>query len=192
MLNIANKILKLVSMRKTVFSTNELALAWEIEKKPVLLVAIARAVKDGYLIKIRRGLYSLKDGKVEIFELACKLKKFSYISFETVLAQAGVVHQWHDAIFLASNRGGEVKNDFGNFYFRDLPDSVLLNNQGVVNKGNYFIATAERALCDKVYKDGVSFFDDLSGLNKDLVMDISRNYNKRTQKNIKKLFYDDK
>jgi predicted transcriptional regulator of viral defense system len=192
MSNIANKILKLVSSQRTVFTTNELAIIWGIEKKNVLLVVITRAVKDGYLLKIRRGLYSLKDSDVAVFELACKLKKHSYISFETVLAEAGVIHQWHDKIYLANKRSDEIRNSFGVFCYRDLPEKILLDNKGIINKGNYFVACAERALCDKVYKDGISFFDDLSGLNKDLVLDISRSYNKRTHKDIKKIFYDNK
>lgn len=192
MSNITEKLLILTSLKKTVFSVNELAIVWEIENKNVLRVIIARAVKDGYLMSLRRGVYALRNVDVDAFELACKMKRFSYISFETVLAQAGVVHQWYDAIFLASNRNSEIKNNFGKFCYRNLPDNILLNTDGIINKGNYFIAVPERALCDKIYKNGLSYYDNLDMINKELILEISKIYNKRVANDIKKLFHDHK
>ena len=72
-----NNILKINNSKKTVFSTNELALFWKIVNKKVLYVTINRYIKKGYLEKIRRGLYSLKNKEVNLFELANKMKKYS-------------------------------------------------------------------------------------------------------------------
>ena len=186
MSNIANRILLLVSSGKTVFTTVELAIFWKIEDKNVLRVIISRAIKKGYLKLIRRGVYELKDKKVNPFELAGKLKKHSYISFETVLAQAGVIFQWHDEIISASDRSLVTENEYGKFLYRKIPERALLNNKGINNKGNYFIASAERALCDKIYKDGLIYFDSLSEIDKEKVVEISKIYhNKRLEKDIK-------
>ena len=152
-------------------------------------MTIARAIEKNYLQSIQRGLYELADTKVDPLELAGKLKKNSYISFETVLAQAGVIFQWHDAIISASDRSFETETNYGKFAYKKLPLHVLLDKSGIINAGNYFIASAERALCDKIYKDGLNYFDDLNGLDKEKVLEISKLYkNKRLEKNINQLF----
>jgi predicted transcriptional regulator of viral defense system len=189
MSNIAKNLLALTLSTKTVFTTADLAILWQIEDKNVLWVTIARTIKKRYLYSIQRGVYGVTDKEVSVFELAGKLKRHSYISFETVLAQAGIIFQWHNEITSASNRFLAIKNNYGNFSYRKLPDSALTNNMGIINKGTYFIASPERALCDKLYKDGLSYFDDLSGININAVLEISKIYNnKRLERNIKKLF----
>lgn len=189
MSNITKKLLKLTSSRKTVFTTNDLALLWNIEDKNVLRPMISRAFDKGYLESIRRGVYKLPDREVDVRELAGKLKKLSYISMETVLAQAGVIFQWYEEIISASDRNYSLKNQYGEFRYERLPQEVLLNNRGITGKGNYFEATPERALCDKVYKDGVVYFDDLSVLNPREAQEISKIYNnKRLERDIKNLF----
>ncbi|MBU4375025.1 hypothetical protein KKH38_00780 [Patescibacteria group bacterium] len=187
MSNITKKILKLAISKKSVFTADELALAWKITNKNVLRVMINRSIKSNILKKIRRGIYSLNEKDVNVFELACKLKKRSYISFETVLSKAGIIFQWQDKIFLASNRTSEIKNKYGKFVYRKIPDKALHSNDGIISKGNYFIATEERALCDKVYKDGISYFDDLSGIDRKKILPIAKLYNKRLEKDIRKI-----
>ena len=148
-----NNILKLNNSKKTVFSTKEFALFWKISNMNVLHVIINRYMKKGYIRKVRRGLYSLKNREINVFELANKMKKNSYISFETVLAKEGVIFQWQDSIFSASPRSSKEKSVYGKFIFRKIPEKVLYSNDGIINKNGYFIATKERAFCDKVYKD---------------------------------------
>lgn len=189
MTNIAKKMLTLASSPKTVFSVAELALFWGTEDKNILRVTISRAKEKGYLEKIQRGLYKLADRDADPLELAVKLKKNSYISFETVLAQTGVIFQWHDEIICAALRSSKIENRFGKFSYRKIPEHILKNNIGIVNKENYFIASAERALCDKIYKNGLSYFDSLSGIDRGKVMEISRIYgNVRLENDISKLF----
>ena len=189
MSNITKKILKLAISKKSVFTADELALAWKITNKNVLLVTINRSIKNGFLKKIRRGVYLLDEKKVNVFELACKLKKRSYISFETVLSKEGIIFQWQDKVFLASDRASEIENKYGKFVYRKIPDRVLYSNDGIINKGNYFIAAKERALCDKVYKDGISYFDDLSGIDRKKIFRIAKLYNKRLEKDIRKIIW---
>jgi predicted transcriptional regulator of viral defense system len=189
MSNVTKRILKLTSSPKTVFTVADLAIFWETENKNVLRVTISRAKSAGYLQSIQRGLYALTNANIDLFELAGKLKKHSYISFETVLTQSGVIFQWHNEIISASDNGFETENSYGKFTYRKLPESALLDNIGIINTENYFIASAERALCDKIYKDGLVYFDDLSGVDGKLAMKISKIYhNKRLEKDIKKLF----
>lgn len=188
MSNITKKIISLTVSKKSVFTTNDLALFWKISNKNVLRVTISRSVKNNYLIKIQRGVYALNKKEIDIFEIANKLKKRSYISFETVLAKEGIIFQWQDTIFSASDRTSDLKNKFGKFRYRRLPEQALYSNNGIINNKKYFIANKERAFCDKIYKDGLSYFDDLSYLDKNKVFEIAKIYNnKRLLADLKKI-----
>ena len=188
MSNITKNLLKLTASGKTVFTTRDLMLFWGIENKNVLKTTIFRAVEKGYLKHLRRGLYSLKGVEVDILELACKLKKNSYVSFETVLLQEGVINQWYDTYFLASDRKTTIKNQFVKFNYRKLSEKILNNRLGIINEGNYFIASAERAICDYFYKVGFQQLDNLDEINKDKLIQISQIYNnKRLKRDINRL-----
>lgn len=188
MSNITEKLLKLVNSKKTVFTTGDLMLFWNIENKNSLWVNISRALKGKYLETIRRGLYKLAGGEVDKFELAGKLKKRSYISFETVLAKDGIINQWYGAYFSASDRKLKIENKYGKFDYRELSEKILNNRLGIINQGNYFIASAERAICDYFCKVGFQQLDDLDGVDKEKLIKISKIYhNKRLEKDILKL-----
>ena len=134
MVNFTNKLIQLHNLDgKTVFTTADLMLLWNIADKNTLWVYISRYVKKGYLLRISRGVYALPDVEVDNLELAGKLKKGSYISFETVLANSGVLHQWYDGIYMASERSAKIENTYGSFMYRTMPEDVLLNRTGIIN-----------------------------------------------------------
>ncbi|MEA2065158.1 MAG: hypothetical protein U9O66_02580 [Patescibacteria group bacterium] len=188
MSNITKKLLKLSNSGKTVFSAADLMLLWGIENKNILWVDISRALKKGYLKHIRRGLYSLDKMEIDKLELAGKLKKNSYISFETVLLKNGIINQWYSTYFSASDRQADIKNSYGIFEYRRLSEKILNNRLGIVSNDNYFIASAERAICDYFYKVGFQQLDDLDDVKKDKLIEISKIYqNKRLEKDILKL-----
>ncbi len=184
----AKKIDILHRSGKTVFSTNELALYWGTENKKILYVQIARAKEQGFLKTIQRGLYALRGIDVNSLELAGNLKKRSYISFETVLAKNGIINQWYGTYFSASDRKLDIKNSYGKFNYRKLPEKILNNRLGVINEDAYFIASTERAICDYFYKIGFQQLDDLDEVDKNKLLKISAIYkNKRLEKDILKL-----
>lgn len=188
MSKLAQKIDILHKTSKTVFSTNELAIYWSIENKDILYVNIARMKKGGFLKSIQRSLYAIVDVDIDELELAGALKKNSYISFETVLAKEGVIHQWYGKYFSASDRKLQIKNDYGEFIYRRLTENILNNRLGINNAGNYFIASKERAICDYFYKVNFQQLDDLSGIDVNKIIEISKIYNnKRLENDIRKL-----
>ncbi len=188
MSNITEKLLKLRDSKKTVFTTGDLMLFWGIENKDSLWVDISRALKRGYLKHIRRGIYGLSGVEIDKLELAGKLKKNSYLSFETVLLKNGVINQWYETYFSASDRKVNIKNDYGQFNYRKLSEKILNNRLGIINQGNYFIASTERAICDYFYKVGFQQLDDLDEIDKDKLIKIAKIYqNKRLEKDILKL-----
>ncbi len=188
MSKLAQKIDILHKTGKTVFSTNELAIYWNIENKDVLYVNIARMKKGGFLKSVQRGLYCIIGVDINELELAGSLKKNSYISFETALAKEGVIHQWHGAYFSASDRKLKIENNYGKFIYKRLPENILNNRLGIHNAGHYFIASKERAICDYFYKAKFQQLDDLSDIDTNKIIEISKIYNnKRLEDDIYKL-----
>lgn len=188
MSKLANKIDILHKSGKTVFTTNELAAFWGVEDKKILYVNISRMKTAGLIKTIQRGLYFITSVDINQLELAGNLKKNSYISFETVLAKEGIIHQWYGTYFSASDRKIELENKYGKFVFRRLPEEILNNRLGIENAGHYFIASRERAVCDYFYAVGFQQLDDVSDLDKNKLIEISRIYqNKRLEKDINKL-----
>jgi len=188
MSKLAKKIDILHKTGKTVFRTNELAALWSIENKKILYVNISRMKNAGFIKIIQRGLYAITNIEINSLELAGNLKKNSYISFETVLAKEDIIHQWYGTYFSASDRKLSIKNQYGKFLFRRLPENILNNRLGIHNMGTYFIATCERAICDYFYVARFQQLDDVSDVDQDKLREIVKIYqNKRLEKDIEKL-----
>ncbi|MBU2543669.1 hypothetical protein KJ707_03875 [Patescibacteria group bacterium] len=188
MSKLAQKIDTLHKSGRTVFSTTQLALYWSTEHKRTLYVQISRAKKKGFLKSIQKGLYAINEVEVNRFELAGSLKKNSYISFETVMAKESIINQWYGSYFSASNRKMKIKNEYGTFEYKRLPERILNNRLGIINTGTYFITTPERAVCDYVYKSGLQPLDDINELDLDELIRISKIYEcKRLESDIKQL-----
>lgn len=171
---------------KTIFSTKDAALLWGEEKDSTVSVRLNKYVRAGKLIRVHRGLYA-KDKNYDKLELATKIYTPSYISFETVLAKAGVIFQFYGQIFIASYVTREVTVGEQLYSYKRVRDSILTNRTGVEAKGNYYIASPERAFLDTVYSNKDYHFDNLSSLNWEKVFEILPIYeNKSMEKKVKK------
>ncbi len=179
-------ILDIYSSPNTVFSVRDIALLWREPSIDLVKKRIYRFVKSGKLYHIRKGLYA-KNKDYDKYELATKIYTPSYISFETVLAMAGVIFQYYGQIFVTSYLTREITVDKQKYSYRKIKDSILTNNTGIKNKGNYAIAIPERAFLDMIYSEKDYYFDNLSALNWGKVFEILPIYsNKRMEKEIKK------
>ncbi len=178
---------ELLRLPKTVYSFQELVLLWPKTDIKTIKSRINYYVKQGDLYPIRRGLYA-KDKNYDRFELAVKIYTPSYISFETVLLQAGIIFQYYSQIFVATYQSKTIKCDGKTYVFRRIRSPLLTNTIGVEIKENYSIATPERAYLDMLYLHKNYYFDNLSGLNWEKVYEILPVYqdNKRMQKLVKK------
>lgn len=173
-----NNLSKIINSWKTVFNKNDLRKIWNFPTSFALDKFIQRSKENWILENPFYWIYTFK--KYNIFEFACKLRKFSYISFETVLQKEWVVFQdYWSMIFLASDDTGE-KNVNGNFFkFNKLKNTVLLNPLWIYHKGTYMIASKERAICDRVYLSKNYYFDNLDWINLEKLKDISQIYNNK-------------
>lgn len=170
--NILKKILK---TNQTVFSFKELLLLLQPIDKDSLKSKLHYYIKRGDLYHIRRGLYA-KDMHYDHFELATKIFIPSYISFETVLASAGMIFQYYSQIFVASYQSREVMCDQQAYIYRRLKKTMLTNPAGIKLGQHYSIATKERAFLDTIYINKRYHFDNLSPLDWDLVFHILSSY----------------
>ena len=183
-------ILNILKSNNTVFSFKEILLTSGESNPALLRRRIYSYIKNGQLYGIRRGLYA-KDKNYNKFELATKIFIPAYVSFETVLAEAGVTFQHYSQIFVASYQTKEIDCDGQIFSFKKLKTNILNNNSGIENKGFYSIASKERAFLDIVYLNKDYHFDNLSPLDWDKVFSILPMYeNKRMTKKVNQYYKD--
>lgn len=170
-----NLIAKLYQSTKTVLTTKDLALLWEETNADNLKSKIAYYTKQGALVRLTRGVFA-KDKNYDRKELATSIYTPSYISFETVLREAGITFQHYDTIFVAGPWSKTVTIDSHIFTFRKLKDNVLYNPSGVTHEKNYSIATPERAFLDTLYLFSAYHFDNLRSLNWERCFELAPRY----------------
>lgn len=170
---------------QSVFTFKDLILLWQDVDKKTAKARVNYYVKTGALYPIRRGIYA-KDEHYDRLELATRIITPAYISFETVLGGAGVTFQYYSQIFVASYQSHEIVADGQKITFRQLKSSILTNSKGIENRGNYFIATPERAFLDVLYLSINYHFDNLLPLKWQVVEELLPIYgeNKRMQKQL--------
>lgn len=162
-------------MPQTVFSTKEIGLLFANVSYENVKARLNYYVKTDRLLNPSRGLYTKKD--FNKYELATKIYTPSYISLETVLAEAGVVFQTYDTIQVISyvDRGVNLETGIKIKYKR-IAEKVLSEKMGVFEKDNYFIASLERAFLDAIYLYRDYHFDNLSPVNWERVYEIAPVY----------------
>jgi predicted transcriptional regulator of viral defense system len=181
-------ISKILRSNNTVFTFKDISLIWGDTDRKATISAINYYVKTGNLYRIRRGLYA-KEKNYDKFELATKIYTPSYISFETVLSQAGVIFQFYSQIFVASYLTRGIKIDNQKYSYRKIKDSTLTNQAGLEFKDNYWMASPERAFLDILYLNKKYYFDNLDSLDKEKIFKILPIYkNKALEKRVKEIY----
>lgn len=171
-------IAKLYQSPKTILTNKDLALIWQINDKENLYSKISYYVKQKALIRMTRGVFA-KDKNFDVKELAVSIYTPSYISFETVLRENGVVFQHYDTIFVAGPYSLSKKIDKSFFTFRKLKEEILFNPTGIINKSNYGIATKERSFLDMLYLFPGYYFDNLKSIDWERCNEIVKVYNNK-------------
>ena len=172
-------IAKLYQSNKTILTSKDLALVWGENNQIKLKDKISYYVRRGVLIRLTRGVFA-KDKNFNAKELATSLYTPSYISFETVLREAGVIFQHYDTIFVATKWPKTMTVDKYSITFRKLKDTVLFNSTGIESKDNYSIATPERAFLDMIYLSPNYYFDNLKGINWEKCDELVKIYNNKS------------
>lgn len=171
-------IAKLYQSSKTILTNKDLALIWQENDKNNLNAKTAYYVKQKNLIRLTRGVFA-KNRSYNPKELATSIYAPSYISFETVLREVGIIFQHYATIFVASKWPKTMTIDKYTFTFRKLKDVVLFNSAGIVSKGNYSVATPERAFLDMIYLFPSYYFDNLKSINWEKCDEMAKIYNNK-------------
>lgn len=116
---------------------------------------LKRLVAEGQLYRLRRGLYATKKN-IPPYLLAGAIYGPSYVSFESALSLHGLIPERVYACTSATfgkNRSKNYKNEYGVFYYRDVPESVYPAGVCWQQEGEwgYAVALPEKALCDMLY-----------------------------------------
>lgn len=183
---IMNKYQKILDSWKSVFTKKDLEKILDLKSKDALDKFLYRSKKTWILKNIFYGIYVLKN--YNVLELACKIKKKSYISLETVLKEKGVIFQYYEKLFLISDNSLEKNVDDKTFCYKKIKDEILLNQLWLIHKKNYIIASLERAICDRIYLTKNYYFDNCDQVNFEKLEEISKIYkNNRVILEVKKL-----
>jgi|SRR3989339_752352 len=173
---------------KTVFTFKDISLLWRDNNKKATIATVNYYVQTGELYRIRRGIYA-KDKNYNALELATRIYTPSYVSFETVLTQAGINFQFYEKTTVASYQTREIIVDGHTYSYKKIKDSMLTNSTGIKHVDECSIATPERAFLDTIYIHTEYHFDNLGSLNWDAIFEIVPIYkNKQMEKRVKKFF----
>lgn len=173
-----NLIARLYASPKTILTTKDIALIWKETNKVNLLSKIKYYAKQGSFIRLTRGVFA-KSNEYDLKELATSIYTPSYISFETVLREAGIIFQHHDAVFVAGPYPITKKIGGHLITFRKLKDSILYNGLGIKQEKNYSIATPERAFLDTIYLSPKFYFDNLRSINWETCFELAKIYDNK-------------
>ena len=170
------RISELIKLDRKIYHSNDLAILWGIANKNTLYTTIKRYVQKGVLIPVYKGLYSTVPlSQLNPLELGkAIIHRYTYLSTETVLAQAGVIAQTTYAYTFVSDQSKRVTVGSISFLFRKLKDEYLYNPSGVINQNGIFVATNERAVADMLYFNPKYHFDVPESVDFDKVKAIQR------------------
>ena len=168
------------------FTTSDIKRYLKISENS-LRKTIWRYRKNGMLLKLKNGLYTVKGGKEpDSFLLANKLYSPSYISFETALSYYGLIP---DTIYIVTCATTKITRNFSSFgrefVYRKIKSEAYDGYKPVNIAGNtVLIAEPEKAFADYLYfvfLKKIKYNDriNIKKLNKSRVEKYIRSYNNR-------------
>ena len=116
---------------------------------------IARMLKSGELVQLRRGLYASRRN-VDPRCLAGPIYGPSYISFETALAWHGMIPEAvNEVISATTKRQANFENVFGRFRYYQIPEAVYPVGIQRVTESDlpFLLASPTKALCDRIARE---------------------------------------
>lgn len=154
-------IQSLLQSNQTIFHASDLCLLWNITNPDSLNTTISRYVGKGILYRLHKGFYSVKPIKsLSADEIGLSaLHAYGYISTETILFRAGLIHQSPQHLTLISDTSKTFTVAGHSFLSRQMKDVFLYNDMGVVTIHQRKYATTERAVADLLYYIPDYYFD---------------------------------
>jgi len=169
--------IELMKSDNTVFSFSDLAYYFWVNKDK-LISKVTYYVKKWYLYKIRRWLYALDNG-YDVFELATKIQKWSYISLETALKIYSINFQYNSDIYVIWYKNEELVIDWRKIIFKVIKKEIRENFEWIDSDKWYLIASKYRAILDTIYLYKDFFFDNLDDIDWEKLEELMNIYNSK-------------
>lgn len=185
---------KIKSLEKPFISIPDLAKLLGRKRSNIYLIA-HRLVKAKILKIIYPGIYVLPDKHINYSYIANQLYKPSYLSFEWVLGNIGILNQIPYTLVFAATRKSKtiILKDNQEVQYRQLKKELFFGYDLI---DEVYYAQPEKALLDQLYmvSKGKATLDfeelNLKGLKKTLFLQYSKKFPKPTQKLARKLVKD--
>ncbi|HEX7561502.1 MAG TPA: hypothetical protein VF347_04845 [Candidatus Humimicrobiaceae bacterium] len=192
------KILSLTGIEKLYFSPVDIAETLGISGNSAL-VTCCRYVKNGFLIRLKRNSYILRQKwdyitKEELFKIANMLQAPSYVSLSTSLSHNSTANKNHRDYIesISLKRTKSIKIEGVVFNYLKIKQDYYSPSQ---EKDSCRIASPEKSLLDILYLKyhgkyniDISSFD-LTKLNKKLLAEMSALYPEKIRKYFDKYIY---
>ena len=156
-----------------------------------LYVLLNRLVKNGTLIRLRRGVYQPEFQSPDLERVANELYYPSYLSFESALSKYGILSQTPYVLTFATTKTTKRLNlGSKEVEYRQLKDNYFF---GYTLEDNIYIAEPEKAVLDQLYmiSRGKTVSDtnewSLVGLNKNKFLKYAKRFPKKVQNEAKNL-----
>jgi predicted transcriptional regulator of viral defense system len=157
---------KVEASGKGIFTINELRMLFP--EDAYIKTSIKRMLDCGELIQVVRGVYAVHPESLNVNKIATQLYYPSYISFESALAQYGIINQGPIGLTLATSRHSKLLSIAGvECNYSKLKPSLFFGFDLI---DNTYTASPEKAVLDELYlismgkrKTGTSewYLDDL-------------------------------
>ncbi len=183
----SSKIEKLALSGKKIFTTEDLAVIWQIPQRRRLIELIKYYLREKRLKSIYKGIYAY-GGDYTPYDIAQKLIPLSYISLYTSSQMYGLTFQYYQTVYAVSLKRKKYKIGKQGYFYSRVKEPVFYNQLGLVNNGRYIIADRERTITDCLYVFPRFAFDNLRGVDKEKLLTLARIYdNKSLEKRVEKL-----
>jgi len=148
------------ALKQTIFTHEELAYLLKDEVSNVN-AKIAYMVKQGVLLRLKKGLYLFselyRDNPIDMVAVANRLYAPSYVSFDYALSYYGLIPERVYEVTSATLHTKKIfETPLGRFSYRPIPmEAYAVGVDWLYDEinGGKFIATPEKALCDKIRGD---------------------------------------
>lgn len=122
---------------------------------------ISNLVKNGELVRLKKGFYTFSKAyltkPIDLISVASTLYTPSYVSFDYALSYYGMIPERVSEITSATSKNEKLfETPIGRFSYKKVP--LKAYSLGIdwlydEDEGGRFIATPEKALCDKIRYD---------------------------------------
>lgn len=122
---------------------------------------IMKFVKNNELIRLKKGVYCFskeyRDTPLDLISISVMLYAPSYVSFEYALSYHGMIPERVEEVTCATTKNNKLfETQIGRFSYKKIPEKAYpLGVEWLYDEkfGGRFIASAEKALCDKIRYD---------------------------------------